>query len=62
MTRPNILVYFDGDGCEWHSDGWGSDNELMTKARDAIRRGDTREEVIELLTATFHVIELEERP
>lgn len=61
-AKPLILLYFDDTGCEWHSDGWGSDQELMTKARDAIRTGKTREEVIELLSESFTVAELKDRP
>jgi hypothetical protein len=55
MTKPFILVEFDQNGCLWMSDGWGNDSKLMAKAREAIRRGETREEVIELLSKTFEV-------
>jgi hypothetical protein len=60
MTEPTptpILIRFSRGRCIWHSVGWAGDRSIMAKARKAIRQGESRERVIELLEqAGFRVI------
>jgi hypothetical protein len=55
MTKPRILVRFEGETVVWHSDGWGHDSHLMAKAKRLISQGETPNEVIELLRKVFEV-------
>jgi hypothetical protein len=56
MQKPQIIIYFDVNGVTWYSVGWGTDSRLMKKAKEAINKGETPEEVIQLLLRHFQVI------
>ena len=56
--KPIIVISFDYDEVKWKSAGWGSDAKLMKKAKQAINRGETPGEVVDLLRkAGFMVVE-----
>lgn len=59
MKKPKIFITFVDGGCDWYSDGWAKNDELMKKARSAINEGETPHEVIENLKQTFEVNLLE---
>jgi hypothetical protein len=53
--KPEIYLVFQDDCCDWLSSGWGDNPELMRLAKEAINKGETPAEVIELLSAHFEV-------
>jgi len=61
--KPQIVITFgpvndSEDECVWHSVGWGTDAKLMKQAREAINKGNTPDEVRELLKKHFDIVEL----
>jgi len=51
MDKPEIILQFVDDCVDWLSVGWSHKYELMLKAKEAINKGNNREEVIALLEA-----------
>lgn len=58
MNRPTIIVSFHGEQCTWHSVGWGGNKKLMEQAKRLINKGNTEQEVVQLLEQNgFAVVE-----
>ena len=49
MRKPIIIIQFNDQVVTWASMGWGNDEALRKKAKEAINKGEMPQEVVALL-------------